>query len=204
MQMLYKYEGKNKEELEKKIIEELMTEKEDLFIKEKKIEGNLFKTIKFILEVVKKEDILKFTKNYINELSENFGIKINSEIKFDQDVLSIILVSDNNAILIGKDGKTLDAIHNIIRSTITGKTGFNIKINIDASNYKAKKQKNLEYEVKKIAKEVLKTHIEVKLDPMNSYDRRCVHNVVAKFENLKSESFGENPNRYVVISYKGE
>lgn len=204
MQMLYKYEGKNKEELEKKIIEELMTKREDLFIKEKKIEGNLFKTAKFILEVVKKEDILKFTKNYINELSENFGIKINSEIKFDQDILSIILVSDNNAILIGKDGKTLDAIHNIIRSTITGKTGFNIKINIDASNYKAKKQKNLEYEVKKIAKEVLKTHIEVKLDPMNSYDRRCVHNVVAKFENLKSESFGENPNRYVVISYKGE
>lgn len=202
MQMLYKYEGKNKEEIEKKINDELQSE--DLLIRVKEIEGNLFKTKKYIYEVTKKEDIIKFVKKYIEELSVDFGIEIKSEVKFDNEILSIILVSNNNAILIGKDGKTLDAIHIIIRNTIANKTGFNIKINLDVANYKAKKQKNLEYEIKKIAKEVLKTHIEVKLDPMNSYDRRCVHNVVAKFEGLKSESFDENPNRYVVISYKGE
>lgn len=204
MQMLYKYEGKNKEELENKILEELQTTKEELFIKEKKIDGTLFKFTKYIFEVVKKEDIINFIKGYIKELSEKFGIQINSEVRFKEDMLFIVLVSDNNAILIGKDGRTLSAIQNILRSVITNKTGFNIKINLDASNYKAKKQKNLEYEVKKLAKEVIKTHVDVKLDPMNSYDRRCVHNVVAKFEELKSESFGESPNRYVVISYKGE
>lgn len=204
MQMLYKYEGKNKEELENKILEELQTTKEELFIKEEKIDGTLFKSTKYIFEVVKKEDIINFIKEYIKELSEKFGIQINSEVRFKEDMLFIVLVSDNNAILIGKDGRTLSAIQNILRSVITNKTGFNIKINLDASNYKAKKQKNLEYEVKKLAKEVIKTHVDVKLDPMNSYDRRCVHNVVAKFEELKSESFGESPNRYVVISYKGE
>lgn len=204
MQMLYKYEGKNKEELENKILEDLQTTKEELFIKEEKIDGTLFKSTKYIFEVVKKGDIINFIKGYIKELSEKFGIQINSEVRFKEDILFIILVSDNNAILIGKDGRTLSAIQNILRSVITNKTGFNIKINLDASNYKAKKQKNLEYEVKKLAKEVIKTHVDVKLDPMNSYDRRCVHNVVAKFEELKSESFGESPNRYVVISYKGE
>lgn len=204
MQMLYKYEGKNKEELENKILEDLQTTKEELFIKEEKIDGTLFKSTKYIFEVVKKGNIINFIKGYIKELSEKFGIQINSEVRFKEDILFIILVSDNNAILIGKDGRTLSAIQNILRSVITNKTGFNIKINLDASNYKAKKQKNLEYEVKKLAKEVIKTHVDVKLDPMNSYDRRCVHNVVAKFEELKSESFGESPNRYVVISYKGE
>lgn len=204
MQMLYKYEGKNKEELENKILSELNTSKEELFIKEKEEEGTLFKAKKYIYEVVKKEDIIAFVKNYIEELSDNFGVDIKSEVRFKDDILYIVLVSNNNAIIIGKEGRTLAALQTLIKNTLTNKIGFNIKINIDASNYKAKKQKNLEYEIKKIAKDVLKSHVDVKLDPMNSYDRRCVHNVVAKFENLKSESFGENPNRYVVISYKGE
>lgn len=204
MQMLYKYEGKNKEELENKILSELNTSKEELFIKEKEEEGTLFKAKKYIYEVVKKEDIIAFVKNYIEELSDNFGVEIKSEVRFKEEILYIVLISNNNAIIIGKEGRTLAALQALIKNTLTNKIGFNIKINIDASSYKAKKQKNLEYEIKKIAKDVLKSHVDVKLDPMNSYDRRCVHNVVAKFENLKSESFGENPNRYVVISYKGE
>ena len=77
-----------------------------------------------------------------------------------------------------------------------------LKVNLDASNYKAKKNKNLEYEVKKIAKDVLKTKIDAKLDPMTSFERRIVHNVVNNFENLMTESVGETPNRCVVIKYK--
>lgn len=204
MQMLYKYEGKNKEEIENKILSELNTSKEELFIRKKEAEGNLFKTKKYIYEVAKKEDIITFIKNYIGELSNNFGVEIKSEIRFKEDILYIVLVSENNAIIIGKEGRTLSALQTLIKNTLNNQLGFNIKVNLDASNYKVKKQKNLEYEIKKIAKDVLKSHVDVKLDPMNSYDRRCVHNVVAKFENLKSESFGENPNRYVVISYKGE
>lgn len=204
MQMLYRYEGKNKEEIEKQMLNELNTSKENLFIREKEEDGSLFKAKKYIYEVAKKEDIIVFVKDYIEELSNNFGVQIKSEVRFKEDILYIVLVSDNNAIIIGKEGRTLSALQTLIKSTINNKIGFNIKVNLDASNYKAKKQKNLEYEIKKIAKDVLKSHVDVKLDPMNSYDRRCVHNVIAKFEDLKSESFGENPNRYVVISYKGE
>lgn len=198
----YKYEGKNKEELKNKYFQELNVVDDDIFTKETEEEGNLFKAKKYIIEVFKKEDIVNYVKEYINNLENGFNIKINKEIKFQEDILKIVLVSDNNSILIGKDGRTLESIQILLRNSIKNKTGINVKVNIDASNYKAKKQKNLEYEIKKIAKDVLKTHIEVKLDPMNSYDRRCVHNVVAKFEGLKSVSFGESPNRYVVISYK--
>ena len=55
---------------------------------------------------------------------------------------------------------------------------------------------------KKLAKEVLKTKIDIKLDPMTSFERRIVHNVVNNFEHLATESEGETPNRYVVIKYK--
>ncbi|MBE6152188.1 MAG: KH domain-containing protein [Firmicutes bacterium] len=198
----YKYEGKSKEELENKYLTELNVEPSEIFIKETVEEGKLFKSKKYVIEVLKKEDIIVYVKEYLKNLEQGLQLKISSEIKFNDDILNIILVSDNNAILIGKEGRTLESIKILLRNSIKNKIGFNIKINLDASNYKAKKQKNLEYEIKKIAKDVLKTHIEVKLDPMNSYDRRCVHNVIAKFDGLKSLSYGESPNRYVVISYK--
>lgn len=198
----YKYEGKNKEEITKKYLEDLNIDITEIFVKETEEEGGLFKSKKYIIEIFKKEDIVNYVKDFLNNLEQGLNIQINKEVKFQENILKIVLVSDNNAILIGKEGRTLESIQTILRNSIKNQTNLNIKINLDASNYKAKKQKNLEYEIKKIVKDVLKTHIEVKLDPMNSYDRRCVHNVVAKYENLKSVSYGESPNRYVVISYK--
>lgn len=199
----YKYEGKTEEEAINNCLTDLNEELENLYIKKYEEEsGKLFKSKKIVVEALKKEDILNYVKYYINEFGQKFNISIHSEVKIQDDIINVILVSDNNPILIGKEGRTLDAIQVLLRQAVSAKTGKNFKIHIDASNYKVKKQKNLEYEIKKIAKDVLKTKVEVKLDPMNSYDRRCVHNVVAKFENLQSKSFGENPERYVVISYK--
>ena len=68
--------------------------------------------------------------------------------------------------------------------------------------YKAKKINNLEHEIKKIVKDILDSKIAVKLDPMNSYERMIVHNYVSKYENLKTESIGEEPNRYIIIKYE--
>ena len=73
---------------------------------------------------------------------------------------------------------------------------------MDASNYKRKKEQNFIKEIEKIIKEVLETKIDVKLDPMNSYNRRIVHNLVSDYENLETESVGEEPNRYTIIKYK--
>ena len=198
----YKYEGKNKEEIEEIIKNELHKDFDNLFINIEEEEGKLFKSKKYIYDVVVKDDIVKYAKEYINDLGKQMNIDIKSEVKLNENILNIVLVSDNNAILIGKEGRTLGAIQTLLRNSIKNKIKKDIKVNIDASNYKAKKQRNFEFEIKKISKEVLKTKIEVKLDPMNSYDRRCVHNVVSQFENLKSLSYGESPNRYVVISYK--
>ena len=79
---------------------------------------------------------------------------------------------------------------------------MDIKVNVDASNYKKKKEENFERDMKRILKEVQKTHIETKLDPMNSYKRRIVHNLASKFKNIKTESVGEEPNRFTIIKYE--
>ena len=199
---LYNYEDKSKELLKQKAIEELGVKEEEIFSKENEIESGLFKNKKYQLTVVKKEDIIKEIKSFISTLSEKFNIEINTEVTSRDNNFNVMMVSNNNAILIGKDGRTIEAIQIILNQYINNQIDFNLRINVDASNYKGKKIKNFEYEIKTIAKSVLKTKVAVKLDPMNSYNRRIVHNVVSNFNNLTSLSEGEEPNRYVVIAYK--
>ena len=95
----------------------------------------------------------------------------------------------------------LTSIQNLLRQTISNKIKFNLKINLDASNYKARKEKYFERNIKTIVNEVLKTKDEIKLDPMNSFKRRIVHSLVSDYYNLETESVGEEPNRCVIIRY---
>lgn len=195
-------ETKNKDDALNKFLNENQITIDDIYLKENVEEGNLFKSKKIILTIIKKQDVIDYIKNYIKELSKNMKISLQSEVRIVEETFKITLVTDKNAIVIGKDGKNLDAIQTLLRHSLSKQTGLNIRISVDASNYRGSKQKNFEYEIKKIAKDVLKTKAETKLDPMNSYNRRIVHSIVSEFKNLESESFGETPDRYVVIKYK--
>ncbi len=195
-------EGKNREEILNNFLQENNLSLEEIYLKEEIVEGKLFKSKKTVIEIIKKEDIKKYIKEYIENLGMNMGIKIDSEIRENDEIYNIMLISSNNNILIGKDGRTLNALQLLIHQSLIHQIGLNIKINVDVSNYKDKKLKRLEYEVRKIMKEVEKTKIEAKLDPMNSYERRYIHTIVSENINLETESFGESPNRYVVIRYK--
>ena len=129
------------------------------------------------------------------------GLETKIEIEEDENIFKVNMFSNNNQILIGKEGRTLEAIQNILRQIISRKTGFNIRITLDASNYRIKKEHYFEKNIKSIINDVMKTKDEIKLDPMNSYKRRIVHSIASEYYNIETESFGEEPNRYVVIRY---
>lgn len=198
----HKYEGKNEEELLKLCLKELNVDKENLYFSVSETEGSLFKGRKVILEGLTKGEIIEFIKDFLNNLSTLMNIKINSEVRIKENVITVLLVSENNNILIGKDGKTLNSIQLLLRQALGEINKFGLKVLVDASNYKEKKAKYLEYEIKKICNEILKTKMEVKLDPMNSFERRIVHSLVGEYDHLESLSIGEAPNRYTVIQYK--
>lgn len=200
MLTLSRYEAKTKEEAIQKCEQDLNMN--ELFIKEEEIQGGLFKSKKYVIEVIKKEEIKKYIKEYIENIDKKFKIDIKSEVNEKDEIIKVTLVSNNNPILIGKEGKNLEALQTLIKNSIRNQIGIDIKINIDASDYKKKKEQNFEREIKKIINEVLKTHVDVKLDPMNSYKRRLVHNLVSNHKNLKTESIGQEPERYTVIQYK--
>lgn len=204
MLTLSKFESKTKEEALEKCLNELNLTQEELFIKESETEAKLFKSKKYTIEVISKREIIKYIKEYLREINKSFDIELKSEVNENENIIKVNLVSNNNPILIGKDGKNIEALQVLIRNSIKNQIGMDIKINIDASNYKKKKDETFEKEIKKLAKEVSKTHMDIKLDPMNSYRRRIVHNIVSKFKNLKTESVGEEPERYTIIKYEEE
>ncbi len=193
-------EDKEKENAYKKLEE--ITSLVDLYYNETMEEGKLFKSGKCKIEAIKKEDVKQYIKEFLSKIGELMEIELHSEIRMEEDVINVSIISDNSPILIGREGKNLDALQTLLRQSLKNQTNMLIKVNLDASDYKLKKQKRLEREIKNIAHEVLKTKIDAKLDPMNAFDRRIVHSVISAYENLVTESLGEAPNRYVTIKYK--
>ncbi len=193
------YEGKNLAELKEKALTELNANEDELYIRESEETKGFLKSKKYKLEIVSKDDGLKYVKDYIVDIVKYMGISVKIEAKKREKYIQVNLFSDNSSILIGKNGRTLDAIQLLVKTSLYNKTGFKINVIIDVEDYKEKVNKNLEKNAVKIALEVRKTGIDAKLDPMNSYERRIVHNAVDKIKGVVTKSEGEEPNRYVVI-----
>lgn len=194
------YIGKNKEDLLNLALYELNINKDDVIFYEKEIKTGLFKTKKIELSIIKKidieEDLIEKIKNILNDMSINI---INIDTYYKNNTFYINLKTDNDSLIIGKNSKNLKALTTIIVKYLKNNELNEFKFVLDVSNYKKHKEKKLIFLAKNVAKEVLKTGIEVNLDPMNSYERRIVHNALSNFKNIVTESSGEEPNRYVVI-----
>lgn len=193
------YEGKNLNELKEKAFSDLNASENELYIRETEEVKGLLKTKKYKLEILTKDDVVKYIKNYIIDVAKNMGITVNIEAKKRENYIQINLFSENSSILIGKNGRTMEALQYLIKNSIYNKTGFKINVILDVEDYKEKINRHLEYNVKKIAREVRKTGVDAKLDPMNSYERRIVHNAVNEIKGVSTISEGVEPNRYVVI-----
>jgi spoIIIJ-associated protein len=193
------YEGKNLEEVKEKALQELSKTEEEVFIKTEEEEVGLFKTKKVKLELLVKEEVLQYLKDLLLNIVEKMGIKANVEVKIRENNFKLSLFSDNNAILIGKGGRTIESLQTILKYAVANQTHFSINLALDVEDYKEKQSKRIEILAKRTAKEVLATGVDVKLDSMNSYERRIVHEAVSKFEGVHTISEGEEPNRCVVI-----
>ena len=199
----YVFEGKTLEETKTKALEELNVKEEDTIIKvlEEK-QGLLKKSVK--IEITTIQDIINYIKETINTIMSLMNINVNLEVRKRDNNIEIKIFSDHNSILIGRDGKTLESLQNIIRQVVNKEVENEYRIIIDIENYKEKKITNLERTAKRIAREVKTTKVEAKLEPMNSYERRVIHNALSKNKYVYTESVGEEPNRCVVIKLKEE
>ncbi len=195
----YEFIGKTKDEAMNQALTELKIQENKMLVVEKEQKAGLFKGKKVLLEIVMVDDVIDYIKESIKKITKAMGIESNVEVKERNDILNIILYSDNNNILIGKNGRTIDALSVIMRQMVQNEIGCSFKFNIDVAEYKMKQQRRIESLAKRVAREVANTKIDAKLDPMNSYERRIVHNILNDSDVVYTESEGEEPNRYVVI-----
>lgn len=197
----YIYEGKTLEEAINNACEDLKVTPENIIyniIEEKN--SLLKKTVK--IEVIIINEIIDYIKDLIVVITSYMNLKVNLEVRRRDDNILIKIFSNNNGILIGKNGKTISALQNVIKQIIYTRTSHNLHIILDVENYKENRSKNIEYLAKKLAREVAQTKVEVKMDCMNSYERRIVHSTLAENKYVYTESIGEEPNRCVVIKPK--
>lgn len=197
----YVYEDKTLDKALEKCYLELNVNANDIYYNEEIQKGSLLKASKVKIEVIKKEDIKILIEQFIKEMCKYLNLNVNVDTTFTDENIKIKIDSDNNAVLIGKNGKMLNSIQTLLKKYLETVTNLNLKVYIDIENYKQRKIEILEKNVRKIAKEVMLTKVDAKLDEMNSYERRIVHNIISEYDNLASESFGETPHRYVVIKY---
>ncbi len=194
------YEGKNKDEVLNKALTDLNASETEVYydVKEE-VSGGLFKSKKYVVNVVLKEDVAEYIKYYLKEITSLMGIEVEFETQKRESYIKVNMISDNSSILIGKNGRTMSSLQDLLRQSIQSKIGIRVNVILDTNDYKEKQQRNIERLAIKLAKDVVKTGIEVKMDRMNSFERRLVHNKLTNFKGVLTESIGEEPNRCVVI-----
>ncbi len=142
-------------------------------------------------------------KKYLENILKSFNIGYQIEARSVGDSQIYFNIDSNeNPLLIGVKGKTLDALQTLVRALISSYTKDKIIATLDIGAYKSNRVHQLEILATKTAKEVAKSKISVKLKTMNSYERRIIHEKLSEWRDVFTESEGQGENRAIVIKPK--
>ncbi len=141
-------------------------------------------------------------ETFIKGLLEHMGSRaVPHAVKADNDTYNVDLVGEDLGFLIGRRGDTLDAIQHLANYSINRGISGHIRINVDAEEYRQKREDSLRRYAQKKAQQVLKAHRRTTLEPMNAYERHLIHAALQDVDRITTYSVGTEPNRRVVIEY---
>ena len=141
--------------------------------------------------------------NFMNDFIKEFtNLEYKTEIDLQNGFLKIDINGDESKILIGYRGEVLNSLQVILNSIANKDSREKIKIILNISNYREKREKSLEELADKLSKTVFKTGKSITLEPMTAYERKVIHNRLQSSDKVKTYSIGEEPHRKVVISKK--
>lgn len=194
------FTGKTVEECVKAAAEALGIDEDHVIYTVKEEKKSLFKKAACIA-VYEKEDAVVYAQEYLKEALKALGVEVETEATVEEDIIKVTIDSERNSILIGKGGKTLQSINELVKLAVSNKFRHRYRILLDVGGYKEDKYERLSYVAKRTANKVLRTKIDVQLDPMTPDERRVIHNALSGWEHIKTESKGEGVNRAVCIKY---
>ena len=116
----------------------------------------------------------------------------------------VVLVGENLGALIGRRGETLDAIQQLTSYSVNRSGSGRVRIQLDAENYREKREQSLEHLAQKVAEKVVKYRRSVTLEPMNAYERHVIHTALQEVPCVTTYSTGTEPSRRVIVAYDRE
>ena len=136
---------------------------------------------------------------YLEKILHSMGFSPQIESSMNEDGLFLEAKGDSMGLLIGKEGSTLSAVEFILNIIINKGSEQRLRINLDAEGYKEKKKLHLEEIAVEAAERVEREKQPVCLRPMTPYERRIVHLTLRENTSVKTESDGEEPQRYIIV-----
>ena len=146
-----------------------------------------------------KQKVDKFLDEFIKSFN---NLNYKTEVDLKEGFLKIDIEGDDSKTLIGYRGEVLNSLQVILNSIANKDSKEKVRIILNISNYREKREKSLEELADKISKTVLKTGKSVTLEPMMAYERKIIHNRLQSSDKVKTYSIGEEPYRKVVIAKK--
>lgn len=148
------------------------------------------------------EDVTKVVTEFLEGLLSHMQIDATVTRGVRNGDIIFKVNGDNVNNLIGYHGETLEAVQYIVNTIVREQVrNYHKKVYIDVENYRRKRQDTVEQIAEKMAKKVLVTRRSIKLEPMNSYERKAIHNALSGIEHIGTHSEGVEPNRCLVIDY---
>lgn len=146
-------------------------------------------------------DVIEFAQNYVHDGIEALGFDNKVTPSLNDGIINLKVDSDRNSIIIGKNGKSLQALNELTKLAVNNKFKKRFRILLDVNGYKQEKYEKMVHIARRLAHEVQKTHVDVILDPMPADERRAIHNALAGMPHIKTESAGAGSRRQINIKY---
>jgi len=158
---------------------------------------------------VKREDYIVKNKDSIVNYLQNIVVAMgypDATVDFIEDgnrhFTLNIKTEENTSLIIGKRGITLNSLQFLVNNYAKKFSSHYFRIEVDCDNYRENRKKTLEDLALNLAKKSKKIGKPVELEPMTSVERKIIHNALTGIKNVETESRGEEPHRYLVITAK--
>jgi spoIIIJ-associated protein len=137
--------------------------------------------------------------DYLERLLDILDVDGDIDLDVEGDRASVAIVGGRLGDLVGPGGATLDALQELTRLAVAQSTGVRSRLMLDIGGFRAKRRADLTALAGEAAQRVSQSRAPERLSPMNPFERKVVHDVIAGVAGVHSESEGEEPQRRVVV-----
>jgi spoIIIJ-associated protein len=144
--------------------------------------------------------------DFLQDLLDKMDLDVDVEPHFVDGIMYVEIWGaegdDEMGILIGRHGSVLDGMQELVKVIVGHRTGTRCRLVVDVEDYQKRRRSRLVSKAKDAAKRAQKSGRPEKLEPMNAFERKIVHDVISSIRGVESESEGEEPDRRVVVKKK--